>query len=240
MGNFVPQAYQPQTIHNVLVSPYSRANNYVVLTLGSESWCASNLHNVYYRVFRLGPDPTAKPLVEGAMWARIDGDPPIHGSVTVDEVLVETTKLGGLAGDAYEAIRHYKFDHDNINRVDPFALSPRDFVSEWLSDEWTDVVLWSESANRRKMRNWHEKLRKRAEELNYPTMHCPTTPDLWQVGASFGDVPPIGDPAKAPTYFLVRWRPPYEFRMVEVSDQPWPQCTEEDRKADEARTLFPQ
>jgi hypothetical protein len=26
--------------------------------------------------------------------------------------------------------------------------------------------------------------------------------------------------------------------MVEVSDQPLPQCTEKDRKAEEARTLF--
>ena len=24
-------------------------------------------------------------------------------------------------------------------------------------------------------------------ELIYPTMHCPTTPDLWQVGVGFGD-----------------------------------------------------
>jgi hypothetical protein len=39
-------------------------------------------------------------------------------------------------------------------------------------------------------------------------------------------------------YFLVRWRPPYHFTMVEVSGHPKPACTEEDREADEPRTLF--
>ena len=231
--------YQPQTIHKVLVSPYSRTNNYVVLTLGSESWCMSDLHNVYYRVFRLGPDPGARPLVEGAVWTHIDGDPPIHGSVTVDDVLIEASQLGGLEGAAFEVIRHYRFDHDNVKRIDPFALCPRDFVYEWLSDEWVQVGSWSESANRRTMLDRHEKLKQRTGQLIYPTMHCPTTPDLWQVGVDFGDQPPIGAPPKAPLYFLVRWRPPYDFRMVELSDRPWPQCTEKDRKADEARTLFP-
>jgi hypothetical protein len=209
------KAYQPQTIHKVLVSPYSRTNNYVVLTLGSESWCMSNLHNVYYRVFRLGPDPSARPLVEGAVWAHIAGDPPIHGSVTVDDVLIEATQVGGLEGGAFEAVRHYRFDHDDIKRIDPFALSPRDFVYEWLSNEWRAVVSWSESVSRRTMLDWHEKFGKRNGELIYPTMHCPTTPDLWQVGVEFGDPPPaIGAPPKSPTYFLVRWRPPYDFRMV--------------------------
>jgi hypothetical protein len=229
--------YQPQTIHKVLVSPYSRINNYVVLTLGSESWCLSNLHNVYYRVSRLGPDPSAKPLAEGEVWAHIDGDPPIQGSVTADDALIEATKVGGFEG-AYEVIRHYRFDHDNVRRVDPFALCPRDFVYEWLTNQWTEVASWSESANRRTMVDWHEKLKDRTGELIYPTMHCPTTPDLWQVGVDFGKPPAIGAPPKAPNYFLVRWRPPYEFRMVEVSDHPWRQCTEKDRRADEARTLF--
>jgi hypothetical protein len=231
------KVYQPQTIHEVLVSPYSRTNNYVVLTLGSESWCMSNLHNVYYRVFRLGPDQSARPLVEGTVWAHIDGDPPIHGSVTVEDVLIEATSAGGLGGMPYEVIRHYRFEHDTVRRIDPLALCPRDFVYEWLSNEWTAAALWSEPATRRTMLDWHEKLGKRSGEFIYPTMHCPVTPDLWQIGVDYGD--PLTVPPKATNYFLVRWRPPFDFTMVEVGDQPWPQCTVKDRKADEPRTLFP-
>jgi len=39
-------------------------------------------------------------------------------------------------------------------------------------------------------------------------------------------------------YFLVRWRPPYHFTMMEISHKPWPRCTQEDREADEWRTVF--
>jgi len=52
---------------------------------------------------------------------------------------------------------------------------------------------------------------------------------LWQVGFDF----------EKAQYFLIRWRPPYHFTMVDVSEHPWPDCAEEDREADEPRTLFP-
>jgi hypothetical protein len=39
-------------------------------------------------------------------------------------------------------------------------------------------------------------------------------------------------------YFLVRCRPPYHFTMVNISDKPWPRCTEKDPEADAWRTLF--
>jgi hypothetical protein len=66
-------------------------------------------------------------------------------------------------------------------------------------------------------------------------MRCPNARDTWQVGINFEDRQP--NPS---VYFLVRWRPPYQFRMINVSDRPWTECTEEDREADEEpRTLFP-
>jgi hypothetical protein len=239
---YTEKAYKPQTIHSVQISPYSKGNDYVVLTLGSEPWCSSVLHDVYYRAFRLGPDPEARPLVEGAERAWVGDYPPIRGSVTANEVLVEFTVIGGLGSDNYQAVRHYIIDHDKVERIDPLALRPRDFVSEWLNHDWKESAFWSESANRRLMLEWHRKLHsdRIPGEFIYPTMHCPTKPDLWQVGVDFSDPPtPIGTKPKG-TYFLVRWRPPYQFTMVQVGDRPSSVCTEEDRKADdEYRTLFP-
>jgi hypothetical protein len=85
------------------------------------------------------------------------------------------------------------------------------------------------------MLRWHTQFHKDmvSGEFTYPTMHCPTTPDLWQVGIDLGDPPQS-------LYFLVRWRPPYQFTMVNVSDHPSPDCTEPDRQLDEERrTMFP-
>ena len=91
------------------------------------------------------------------------------------------------------------------------------------------------------MLDWHRKLHKDSVHGNfiYPTMHCPATPDLWQVGVDFSHPPTPLDAEPKGTYFLVRWRPPYTFTMVQVSDRASPNCTEEDRKVDdEPHTLF--
>jgi hypothetical protein len=240
-NDYTEKVYKPQTIHSVLISPYSRTNDYLVLTLGSQPSCQSTWHDAYYRVFRLGPDPEALPLVDGTEWAHIDGEPPIHGSVTTTDVLVELTIAGGVEGGMYRAVRHYRIDRNGVKRIDPLALSPHDFVSEWLIHGWKESAFWSEDDNRRSMLDWYNKLHKDGAhgELIYPTMHCPTTPDLWQVGVDFSDPPTPLDAPPRGTYFLVRWRPPYQFTMVEVSDRPSPACTEQDRQADESRTLFP-
>ena len=242
-NTYTKGAYKPQVIHSVLISRYNRANNYIVLTLGSESWCQSNWHNVYYRAFRLGPDLQAGPLVNGDEWAFFADYPPIRGSVTQDDVLVEF-RISSIDGGVHNraAIRRYEFDADKPKRVDPLALSPRDFVEEWLNAEWITAALWSESANRRSMRDRHGKLHKDfiSGMFIYPTMHCRSTPDLWQVGVNFSDPPTPFDAEPKGTYFLVRWRPPYTFTMVQVSDHPSAACTEEDRKTDdEPHTLFP-
>jgi hypothetical protein len=156
-------------------------------------------------------------------------------------VLVEFNLVGGL--DDYMAVRHYQIGHDQVKRIDPLALSPRDFVYEWLAHGWTEVAPWSESAERSSMLEWHRKLHEDFVTgiFIYPTLHCPSTPDLWQVGVDRSDPPTrLGAEPNGGVYFLVRWRPPYTFRMVQINDRPSPQCTEDDPKADdEHRTLFP-
>ena len=243
-NTYTKDGYKPQTLHSVLISPYNRANDYLVLTLGSESWCSSNWHDVYYRVFRLGPDQEAQPLVKGSEWTAVGWrEPPIVGSISADDVLVEhLTRSIDTGILAREGVFHYEIQHGRVNRIDPFALGPRDFVDEWLKTDWRESSTWSESANRRTMRDWRGEFDKERAtgEFLYPTMHCNTTPDLWQVGLDL--TPDAEGPNTKPNqvYFLVRWRPPYRFRMVSVTDKPSPACTEKDAGADDPkRRLFP-
>ena len=166
-----------------------------------------------------------------------------RGSVTRDDVLVEFT-IRSIDGGVHSrpAIRHYKIDGDQVRRTDPLALSPRDFVDEWLTHDWREAAFWSESANRRSASDWHKKLHKDfvGAEFTYPTMHCADVPDVWQVGVDFSDPPTPRDAEPKGTYFLVRWRPPYQFTMVEVSDRASLACNEEDRRVDdESHTRFP-
>ena len=226
-----------------MISPWNPANNYVALTLGVQTWCASVWHDIYYRAYRIGGDPLARPLVSGEEFANVGDEPPIRGSVTPDEVLIQYNGHSIDSGILVrQHVRHYRIDGPEAQRIDPLALRPRDFVDEWLTREWKEAAFWSESGNRVGMLAWHKKLHKDNEygEFIYPTMHCPSTPDLWQVGVDFSDPPtPIGEPPKGAVYFTVRWRPPYKFSMVEVSDTPSAACSQEDREADEgAQTLF--
>ena len=230
-NTYTKEKYKPQSIEDVLVSPSNRANRYVVLTLGTEPWCASNWHDVYYRAFRVGGDLEARPIVEGSQWSFLGDDPPISGSVTADEVLVEYNSHSIDTGFLVrKVIRHYRIDGDTVERVAPLALGPRDFVDEWLANPWNLASHWSESAHRPALAVRHDKIR--GGSFTDPTLHCPATPDLWQVGLTTGK-------PEVSVYFLVRWRPPYNFSLLQIRDTPSPACTEKDPAADEPRTLFP-
>ena len=232
---YTKDEYKPQTLHDVLISPYNAANDYLVLTLGSESWCASNWHDVYYRVFRLGPDLLAQPLIDGREWTAIGfREPPILGSISNDNVLIEyLTRSIDTRILTRERVFQYEIHPGEVRRTDPFALGPRDFVDEWIKTDWSESSHWSESANRGAMLDWRKKSDKPgiAGEFLNPTMHCRAAPDLWQVSLELG---------ADQSYFLVRWRPPYRFRMVAVTDKPSPDCTERDPRADDPdRRFFP-
>ena len=241
-NDYSDEGYKPQFLSDVVISPWNLSNNYVALTLGRQTSCASIWHDIYFRVYRLGGDPSARPLISGEEYANVGSDPPIRGSATPDDVLIQYNGHsidGGII--VRQHVEHYRIDGPEPKRIQPLALRPRDFVDEWLTHEWKEAAFWSESADRRGMLALHQKLHKDNVfgEFIYPTMHCPATPDLWQVGVDFSDPPtPIGEPPKG-IYFTVRWRPPYEFSMVRVSDAPTAACNQEDRDADERpQTLF--
>lgn len=232
-NTYTDKEYKPQHLQGVHISPHNTANDYLVLTLGTEPWCQSAWHDAYYRAYRLGPDPNPEPILSGGRWAYLgDYQPPIRGAITLDDIFVEYI-VASIDGGR-EEVEHYKIDHDKVKRIDPLALSPRDFVDEWLISDWSDAYEWSESPDRGSLADAHKKLHNVHGPPVFvrPTLHCPKTPDLWQVGVSFDDL------NSKPMYFLVRWRPPYRFTMVRITAQPSPACTEADPFADEHRTLL--
>jgi len=190
-NTYTEKRYRPQTIHAVHISPFNRADAAVVLTLGSQSWCTSNWHDVYYRVFRLGPDPEAPPLLDQAEPAYMANEPPILGKVAADDVLVEF-RIGSIDSGVHNrsAIRHFRIAHGKVERVEPVALSPSDFVDEWLTHEWSEAALWSED-DKRPLADWHRKLHNDFVHGVFirPTMHCADRPDVWEVGLDFSDPP---------------------------------------------------
>jgi hypothetical protein len=234
-NDYSPKKYTPQQIMAVHVSRSFIGGPAFVMTLGNGSGCASSWHSIYYRVWRVDLS-AAKLLIDGSELAFLRVDTYAEGSIGQDrtqansppDVLIEFTQAG--IDGVREGIRHYLIDGDQVRRFDPVALSPRDFVDEWLRRPWSDSAIWSASPD---LRRWRPKLPDDAVSGQFAgvTMHCETA-DLYQVAFE-----PF-EQQKSNIYFLVRWRPPYRFTMVDISGKPWPRCTQEDPEADQWRTLF--
>jgi hypothetical protein len=244
-NDYSPKKYAPQHLAAVHIwQLYKRGSGDgppFIMTLGNHWGCASSWHPVYYRVWRVdssGP----KLLIDGSEPAWLRGDDYIVGSIAQDrmnenapvDVLLEFTQ-GSIEG-VRESIRHFLIDGDQVRRVDPVALGPRDFVSEWLTRGWNESGTWSQSVG---LRQWHTRLHADfvGGQFDGATLQC-RTPDLWQVAYQPGN-PQKNFAPEANVYFLIRWRPPYHFKMADISDKPWPHCTQKDPEADEWRTLFP-
>jgi len=234
-NTYTKEEYTVQRIHAILVSPnLNQTSPYFVLSLGTEPWCSSNWHDVYVRLWSLSPlDPRPKLLLDKSEWGFLGRhDIPVQGSVGRNEALIEYT-IASIDGSLLtrEAILHYSLTQDKAERIDPFALSPRDFVEEWLAEPWEQSRLLSQASSRAALKTAHQDVGR--DEFIQPTRHC-RSPDLWQV--ALGSM----EGKKAAAYYLVRWRPPYHFTMVQVSPRPLPACTEIDPSVDDGdRTLFP-
>ena len=122
-----------------------------VMTLGNLWGCASTWHDVTYRVWRIDPaGPTS--LIDHSEWAWLRAGEFTAGSIGQGrdeksaDVLVEFTE-DSLDGSVHnrEAVRHFEIDGDRITRIDPAALSPRDFVDEWLTRPSEETIAWSAS-----------------------------------------------------------------------------------------------
>ena len=102
-----------------------QALGHVIVTLGTYPWCSSNWQTIYYRIWETKASAPAKLLLNEDELGFIDE--PIEAAVQPDDVLVEYT-VEARDGWRRRQIRHYHVAPGKIERVDPVALSPRDFV----------------------------------------------------------------------------------------------------------------
>jgi hypothetical protein len=234
-NHYTEDGYLPQLLVGLDVAESEKANAFLVLTLGTRAWCSSVWQPHYTRVFHLGPNFEAKTLLDASEFG-VEGS--LQGSLDKGKVLIEYS-VHSVSGARIgrKTIRAFEERKGNLERVQPVALSPEDFVEEWITHPWPEVQAWSEGGAGGGLKKWHEMLPDfiRGKELIYPPKHCPSKPDLWQVGFDkyFTDV------NREPVYLLVRWRPPYKFSLVDINSVPWSMCSEPDPVDDDSRTLFP-
>jgi hypothetical protein len=137
-------------------------------------------------------------------------------------------------------VEHYLIGSgDRLERVAPVALTPGDFVDEWLTSRWREAAGWTDfQADESISGATHKSLQTRFGEFDGMATRCRSDATLWQVGFTpGGDKPGLG-PGRT-SYFLVRWLAPYRFTLVRIQEQPFPHCDEAITTPDDIGTLFP-
>lgn len=83
-------------------------------------------------------------------------------------------------------IRHFSVIGDAVRRTQPVAVSPRDFVDEWIVSPWEEAARWSSNSNLELLRKSHEVWSRRAKSENllleyYSMRRCSDAQDHYQV-----------------------------------------------------------
>jgi len=231
--DYTEKNYLPQNLRDIAIGPAGYRGDrlkHLIVTVGFNPWCTSNWQMVYDRVWQSqGTYAAARLLLDGRELAF--RDEPLHAAAGRDNVLIEYGVSDTGAGFRRPEVRHYQLRSGKLERTDPVASTPRNFASFWLTDPWQVVSNWTDESSRTTLHGWLDQHRGPFNEFNSPTMHCRTRPDLWQVPLT------AREDDEQRFYLLIRWRPPYRFTMVAINQHPSPDCTEEDREADQPRSL---
>ena len=239
--------YEPQTIDSIKVGdPTASEGVRRILTLAHFPGCKSAWQPVYYRLSSLdGKGPAQEPVVDeravapvptrgAAISARLSGD---------DDLLVEY-QTASLDPDVVSRMKivHYRIvrtaeDKDKSEKIMPYALSPRDFIEEWLDADWPQAQAMIPGANMDAMAEQHQHLHSDHIHAEFAgnTAHCGTDYVQWQVHMVFKNSP--AKPGED-RYFHLRWVPPYLFDLTGITDQPDATCGEGDPRVDVKRSLF--
>ena len=132
-------------------------------------------------------------------------------------------------------IHHYAVSGDTVRRIQPVAVSPRDFVDEWLNSPWKTAAGWSSVADSETLRQAQRDFSRR-NKSNTPLYEfnsvykCSDAPTRYQVelveatGKEFN--------TERPFYYQVIGDGVYT--MTRVSRTPDPRCTGENLLEDMA------
>ena len=255
--DYIEKDYRPQYFLSVAASSPPPAPDAVadtpappplVLTLGAPPVCVSNWHGLYTRLWRASrSDPSPKPLIDWVDSLYLGEDPAVaDASLTNDDLLIEFKSNsidGGLL--VRPIVRHYLIDKkDKLKRIAPVALSPNDFVDEWLTRGWRETSNWTDAAGEKvALARWHGALHRPAGlifgEFGGSPKRCRRDPTLWEVSFAFDGGGDKDYRLGWPVYFQVRWMAPYRFTLVRISRSRDPNCDRRDDMPDDLGTLFP-
>jgi len=123
-------------------------------------------------------------------------------------------------------IRRYSIVGEAVRRIQPVAVSPRDFVDEWVVSPWQQASQWSSKSALAELRQAHTAMSRRRKSdkslLEYYSVYrCADSADHYQVEMA-EETGPKFETAHS-FYFQVRGNGDYT--MLRVSDKSDAKCS---------------
>jgi hypothetical protein len=202
------------------ISP-DASGGWYALTKSVSTQCFSNWSAIRYAVLRPAPgrtDPVAVFKASDGIYSGDDDFGVLEAHPRVFEV-----RFSGVSVDpsvhSRLFVRRFSLNGAAVRRVPPLALSPQDFVDEWIVSPWSEAAGWS-APEVRGQKSLHDSLSGNHEGyLEFEsTSLCPTVHrvqvelELW-----------IDDAHRTRFYFQVPDRVG-DFRMLAVSTEPSSAC----------------
>jgi hypothetical protein len=175
---------------NYAISPPDDAGRWYVVVHTISPWCSSTWSDIRYAAFR----PTADPLNPQMLltnsafmwWGNEDYGKAVADRDEFDLRFHSSSIDSGVHNRVW--IRHYQILANSVKRIQPVAVSPRDFVDEWIISPWSESAAWSSSSSADLLRQAHEMMSRHEKSnsrlLEYDSVYLCSGGDSYQVEVS--------------------------------------------------------
>jgi hypothetical protein len=230
-GLYAPEQIQQVVFSNTEAMPRDEVR---LVATGAGPSCVRAFTPVHYRVWSLKSGAAATLLAEAREENAYVGrrDPAISARFEENNLLMEMD-VASIDPKRHSrvAVRNLLFSGNTVSRAAPLALTPRDFVEEWLRAPWALASQWTQAGARPALEKIHADANGANVRATFsgPTKRCDKEESAVQVGVRL----PNGE-----RFFRLKNDSAGAFEMRAADSAPAPGCARADAALDTPRSSF--
>jgi len=181
------------------ISPPSDNSEFFVVTKSTTPWCTSAWKSIRYQVLRQGVTPYQPIKILNQKDGIYVGNEN-YGYISIlptgftiefeGDNWLGSTNPGHLTRNH---VKSYQLVGDKIQKIQPFAREPENFLDEWFNLSWDEASKWVQGSALNSLRSLHTIIRNDRsgedkhifENSVFSPPACEVKPDQWQVGIKF-------------------------------------------------------
>lgn len=180
-----------QGMFQFAVSPPNANGDWFVVTANVNPWCSSNWQALRYQVLRPGDSPLhPRVLHEESRGIYLGADQPYRLTVNPNGLQIHNVASQALDSSILTRVHVQKYEvaGDTVTRIPPLALTPEDFLDEWVDMKWEEASRWTSGSDTAQLQRWHDRLGRAESNDSYTEFDfvqpCPSSPNnlRWQIG----------------------------------------------------------